>query len=200
LAKSSKESSTRVLDCANILAKQVSVKSTFWDRLIGDNLVVASAFAVTEMAGAKRLQSTDGQQVIAADMLGTNIYSATSALVGSYLVNTQKSLPISLITRAGMGLGMIEVQRGIYQVTLDKNPEDRANAIAAFDQAYLFARLPVAHYTDKFIMKQLPELLFDSCKKGGKLSVIITPRSVRIMERYGMAILYFGLRSAIIGE
>lgn len=190
----------QVLNCMDILAKRTAMSSGIFDRMIADNMVVTSAFLVTELAGAKRMESVDGQQVILSDLIGTNINSVVSATLGSYLVSSNRSLPVSLLARTGTALGMIEVQRGVYKMVLDKDAEERADKIALFDQLYFMARLPVSHYTDKFIMKRLPEMLYDSCRKGSKLSVFITPRSVRIMERYGMTIFYYGARSAIIGE
>lgn len=194
------EEQQKVLSCMDLLTNRNSMKSAVFDRMLADNLVLTSAIATSELAGANRFGTSDGRQVVLADIIGANVNSILGGMLGKHLVSRNAGFVTSMATRTAMAMGMIEVQKQIYQQVLENKAEERSETIANFDRLYFFARLPVAHYTDKFIMKQLPELLFDACKRDSKITLVITPRSVRIVERFASTFLYYGVRSAIIQE
>ena len=95
----------------------------------------------------------------------------------------------SFLARTAVSMGLIEFQnRVIYHNLLTNNADERGSSIADFDRIYFFARLPWAHYSDKFIRYELPVRLYNACMKGSRLNLIFSPGMVRIYERSGSAL------------
>jgi hypothetical protein len=83
---------------------------------------------------------------------------------------------------------------------LNEDAGDRADKISRFDRGYFFARMPIAHVTDQYIMRELPQSLLEACKRGSRITVFVNPSSVRVVERFGSAIVYYTLRKKLVGE
>lgn len=193
----------KMLTCLDILNKQNAGKGFVLDRLKAENLVTTSAIISTELLGAGRLQSQEGLEVVAADLIGGNLSTMAMAGVGKYLVVNNRGLGTAIGTRAVTSLGLIELQRGVYNAVLtDEDPKSNARSqeLSTFNQIHFLARLPINHWIDEGLVKKLPQYLFESCQKGAKLNVFWSPTSIRIYERYASAVIYYGARSAIIQE
>ncbi|MBL7715043.1 MAG: hypothetical protein JNL01_06205 [Bdellovibrionales bacterium] len=193
----------KMLSCLDILNKQNAGKNFVLDRLKAENLVTTSAIVSTELLGAGRLQSREGLEVVAADLIGGNLSSIAMAGVGKYLVVNNRGLGTAIGTRAVTSLGLIELQRNVYNAVLtDEDPKNnsRSQDLSTFNQVHFALRLPINHWLDEALVKKLPQYLFESCQKGAKLSVFWSPTSVRIYERYASAVIYYGARSAVLQE
>lgn len=191
---------SQAANCLDILSAQSKGKNFVLDRLIGDNAVASAAIISTEMMGAGRFEDQRGQEVVMADLIGINMGSLVSSQLGKHLVLKNANLPTSLAARTGVGLTMIEAQKQIYQQVLTEDAVERSEDIANFDRAHFAGRLLINHHFDKFVMNSLPKMIFDSCQKNSKMQVFISPRAVRLYERFGSSTIYYGARSAIIGE
>lgn len=197
-AEALKVPSTRLIKCLDIVSSQSNGKNFVLDRVIADNMVLTTAVLGSELAGANRLSTPEGRAVIAGDLIGTTITSAIGARVGKEFVLRDFSFVTSMGVRTGMGLGMIEVQEQVHKQVLAKESQQLAEDLAAFNQAHFIARLPVNHYFDKFLVQSLPNLIFNSCQRNPALSVMVSPRAIRLYERYGSAVLYYGLRDHFV--
>jgi len=193
-------SHSKLINCLDVLSGQFKGKNFVADKMIGDNLVTTSAIIASEMGGANRLGTQKGQEVIVSDLIGTNINSAVGSVIGKHIVLSNASLLSSITTRSAVGLGMIEVQKNVYKNVMTEEADKTADKIAQFDRAHFAGRLLVNHYFDKFIVHQLPSIVFNMCKKNSSAQIFISPRAVRLYERYGSAVLYYGLRKSIIDE
>ncbi len=193
-------SHSKLVNCLDVLSSQYKANNFVLNKLIGDNAVAVSALAITEVAGANRLGTQNGREVITSDLIGTNLNSVVGGIVGRRIVLNNANLPTSIAIRSSVGLGMIELQKNVYLATLTDNAKERAENIAEFDRAHFGARLFVNHYFDQFLVQKLPTLLFNACRKNSKAQLLISPRAVRIYERFGSAVIYYGLRGKIIGE
>lgn len=192
---------SRAVQCLDILSAQSAGRNFLLDRLISDNLVMTSAIIGSEMAGAHRLDNEHGQRVVVADIIGNNIGSSFASVIGKNLVLKNSNFATSMAVRSGMGLGMIDIQKDVHKIVLNEQGQDHtAEDIAAFNRVHFFARLPLNHYIDQFFVKTLPNLIFDTCQTSPTKTLLISPRSMRIYERYSSSILYYGLRGAIIGQ
>ena len=191
---------SRVIQCLDILSAQSNGKNFVLDRVIAENAVLVGAVGIGELAGAGRTRTTQGQLVLAGDVAGTTVNTVAGAYIAKNLVMRDAGLAQSLLVRTGMGLGMIEAQKYVHRGFVGEEQKQVAEDIANFNRAHFFARLPINHYFDNFIVKTLPKMVFDSCQRNSKLSVAISPRAVRLYERNASAVMYFGLRSAIVGN
>lgn len=191
---------SKTIDCLDVLSSQSKGKNFIVDRMISDNAVLTTAILTSEIAGAKRLATQDGRDVVAADYVGTNLSVLINGTLGKHLVLNNAGMLTSLGTRTLTAMGMIEMQRNVYNTMLKTNAEERASDIASFDRAHFVGRLFINHYFDQFLVKKLPELVFNACQRDSKARVFISPRAVRIYERYSSAMIYYGLRSAVVGE
>lgn len=191
---------SKAIECLDVLSAQNKGKNFVLDRVIADNAVTTTAILNSELMGAGRLSEQKGQEVVIADLIGTNINSIIGASIGKHLVTKDMSLATSLGTRAGVGLSMIELQKQVYQQVLTDDAKERSETIANFDRAHFGARLFVNHYFDKFVVNTLPKIIFESCQKNSKMQIFVGPRAIRLYERTGSAMLYYGARDAIIGE
>jgi len=191
---------SKTIDCLDVLSAQNKGKNFVLDRMISDNAVLTTAILTSEAAGAQRLATEDGRDVVMADYVGTNLNVLINGTIGKHLVVNNAGLLTSLGTRTMTGMGMIELQRNVYNTMLENNAEERASEIASFDRAHFVGRLFVNHYFDKFLVNKLPELVFNACQRDSKSRIFFSPRAVRIYERYASAMLYYGLRDAVVGE
>jgi hypothetical protein len=188
-------------DCLDILSAQTKGKSFIRDRMIADNVVTLSALGTSEVLGAGRLDTAEGREIIRADIVGTNISSLFNGTIGQKLVLKDANLVTSTVTRATLGYGYIKANEQLYgKVLLNTNAEERAEEIANFDTGHFAARLVVNHKIDKFLIQDLPLKIFNACQNGSTARFFVSPRAVRIYERYGSALIYYGARKAIVGE
>lgn len=190
--------SSRLIKCLDIVSSQSNGKNFVLDRVIAENMVLTTAVLGSELAGANRLSTPEGRAVILGDMIGSTISTAAGARVGKELSLRDVSFVTSMGVRTGMGLGMIEVQEQVHKQVLGKENQQLAEDLASFNQAHFLARLPVNHYFDKFLVQKLPNLIFNSCQRNPALSVMVSPRAIRLYERYGSAVLYYGLRDHFV--
>ncbi len=191
---------SKALDCLELMSAQSHGKNFILDRFISDNAVLATAVISSEYLGANRLNNKDGIDVVKADFIGTNINAALNASLGRHLVINNAGAITSLAARSATAMGMIELQRNVYNQVLENNAEERASNIANFDRAHFVGRLFINHSFDKFLVNKLPEIVYNACKKNSKTKIFISPRSVRIYERFGSAMLYYGLRKMVVSE
>ena len=183
----------RAVKCMDILSAQSNGKNFVLDRMIADNAVATGAILVGEASGAGRLNTEQGREVIAADLIGGNITGFLGGKIRRSLAVGQGSLMSSMVIRTGVGLEMIEVQKAVTGgVVQGDNSQKTAEDIAAFNRAHFIARLPVNHAVDQFMVKQLPIMLFNSCMKNPATSVFISPKAVRFYERLGSSVVYYG--------
>ncbi len=199
-AASSNIPASRVLNCLEIASAQSKGKNFVLDRLLTDNLITTTAIVGSEVYGAGRLNTEHGRQVVIADLLGGNINNLIGSQISKHLVLKNTNLLTSMITRTGMGLSMIELQKQVHKSAVQEESSKTAEEIANFNRAHFFARLPINHAVDNFMIHNLPGLVFDRCQKNPALSVLISPRSVRLYERVGSTVIYYGLRQAIVGQ
>lgn len=191
---------SKTIDCLDVLSAQSKGKNFVLDRMISDNTVLATAILTSEVAGADRLSTEDGKDVVMADFIGTNINVLINGALGKHLVINDAGLMKSLGMRTLTGFGMIEMQRNVYNTVLENNAQERASDIATFDRAHFVSRLFINHYFDKFLVNKLPELVFNACQRDSKSKIFLSPRAVRIYERYASAVIYYGLRDTLVGE
>lgn len=185
----------RLMKCLDIMSAQQNGKNFVLDRVFAENLVLTTAVVGGEIAGAGRLETHEGRMVVAGDIIGTTISTALGARIGKELALRETSFTTSIGVRAGFGLGMIEMQKQVHKQVLPSSEEQLAEDLATFNQAHFFARLPVNHYFDKFLVSQLPGMVFNACQRNPALAVMVSPRAIRLYERYGSAVLYYGLRN-----
>lgn len=194
-------SHSQVIKCLDILSAQSKGKNFVLDRFITDNMVTTGAILVNEARGDGRLDTDEGRRVVAADIIGGNIATTFGSIVGKHLVLTNATLSMSMAMRTGLGMGMVEMQKGVHDAVLEGNTENStAEDIAAFNRLHFMARLPINHYLDEFFIKTLPHMIFNSCQRSPTMSVLVSPRSIRLFERYASATIYYGLRNNIVGH
>lgn len=192
---------TRVLTCLDILNQQSLGAGFIKDRLIATNAVFATAVISTEGLGAGRLATPEGREVILADFISTNLGSVISGTVGKKLALNSSSFITSFGTRTATNLGVVQVQNElIYQNVLTDQTGKRADSIANFDRAMAPVWPVIGHYVDKALVEKVPLKFFDACKRDSKLKVLISPTAVRMYSNFGTALMYYGLRKAIIQE
>jgi hypothetical protein len=195
----------RTVKCLDVMSAQSSGKNFVLDRYVSDNIVLAAGVVGGEVAGAGRMDTHTGRMVVLADAIGGNISTGIGATIGKKLIVKDANLATSMAVRTGMGLSLIEMQKQIHKgiVPTDPNAKSSSNAaddIATFNRAHFFARLPVNHYFDKFVVKTLPNVVFNACQKNPKLAVLISPSSVRLYERYASSTLYYAARGHFTGN
>jgi hypothetical protein len=189
------------MDCLDIMASRNQGKGFFLQKLATDNGLYFTGIAVSELAGAGRTKTPEGREVVAADLVGTNLGSVTHSLLGLALVNSGASFPVSFAARSTLSVGLIFLQSDVvYPTFMSKNAEQRATSIRNFDLGWMAGKMALNSWLDKYIIQELPGRLFDSCVKGSKVSVIFSPGMVRIYEKTGSTALYYMTREAITGQ
>jgi hypothetical protein len=191
---------SRVIQCLDILSAQQNGRNFVLDRVIAENAVLVAGVGAGEMLGAGRMKTSQGQLVIAGDVAGTTINTIAGASIAKQLVLKDANFATSMAVRTGMGLGMIEAQKYVHKAFMAPEQQQVAEDIAAFNRAHFFARMPINHVVDNFMIKTLPRLVFDSCQRNSRLTAAISPRAVRMYERGASAVLYYGARQAIVGQ
>jgi len=200
------KSETKTYECLDILSAQNSGKNFILNRFVPDNSIALAGIAVGEGLGAGRLQTEQGRQVVAADMIGTNVNVIIGGYIGSKLALGKANLPTALGTRAAVAMGMIDVQKNIYQSVLTTSADERADKIATFDQYHFAGRLAWNHMFEKFLVGNtssnfnLPNMIYKACQNDSKMKVLINPQTVRFIEKGASAAVYYGLRKSIINE
>lgn len=197
---------TKAYDCLDILSAQTAGKNMILNRLISDNVVTIGGIGIGEALGNGRTKTQEGREIIAADLIGTNINVFVSGYIGSKLVLNNADFIAAVGTRAAVGMGMIEIQKNVYENTLSSKPQERAEKIAQFDQAYsagklvwnqAFEKALVGGWGQKF---NIPNMIFNACQSNSKMKVLINPLSIRFMERGAFAGIYYGTRMAVVNE
>ncbi len=192
---------SRVVKCLDMISAQSSGKNFVMDRMVSDNAVTTIAIGSSEVAGAARLQTDDGRKVIESDIVGGNVNGVIGAVVGKRLTVGNTHFASQMAVRAGMGLGMIEVQKNVTKQMVggDAN-QTTASDIAKFNRAHFAARLPINYALDQFMVNSLPTMIFNTCQKHPTLSLAVSPKAVRFYERYASSTIYYGLRQKIVGN
>lgn len=201
-----KTAASKTYDCLDILSAQSSGKNFILNRIVPDNAIGIAGIAVGEALGANRLNTDQGREVIAADLIGTNINVLVGGYIGSKLVLSNASFLSALGTRAAVSMGMIEVQKNVYENMLTTSSNERAEKIATFDQYHFAARLGWNHMFEKFLVGNtsskfnLPNMIFKACQNNSKMKLLVNPQTVRFVEKGASAAVYYGLRKSIINE
>lgn len=190
----------RAIKCLDILSSQTNGKNFVLNRMLADNVVTVGAIGVGEATGAGRMQTEKGREVIYADLIGSNITGYLGGKIGRNLALKNDGLMAAMTTRAGVGMGMVEIQKGVHETLVEGDSQQTAEDIASFNRAHFIARLPLNHAIDQFMVKQLPVMIFNSCLKNPGTSVFISPTAVRFYERLGSNVIYYGARQAVIGN
>ena len=192
----------RAMSCLDTLHSQWGGRDFVTNTLISNNLIFDSGFLITDALGAHRLSKPDGWRIFTADWLGNIVGSTAGAVSGLILARSETGLLASFAARTAVAMGLVQFQKDvIYREVLDTGGDQTAYQIADFDRKYFFLlRLPMSHMTDKFIYNDLPIRLFDACRSGARITVRYGPKVVRVVERIGSTILYYGLRAEIVGK
>jgi len=205
-----KNSKKKLLDCLAILAANQAGKSFLFDRIIAENVVMGSVILVQDALGAGRLSTKTGRDRVVADFAVNNASTMISSPIYSKLLINDQGLALQLGTRAAVGMGLIEGQRQMYKFILpgnakkdkekDKEKNDYVDRLTRFNQIHFLAKIPINHYLDKQILQTLPMKLVGACQRGAKLKVLVSPRAIRIYERFGSTMIYYGLKNAIVDD
>ena len=201
-----KAAESKAYECLDVLSAQNSGKNFILNRIVPDNSVAIGGIAVGEALGAGRLQTESGRDVVTADLIGTNLGVVVGGYIGSKLVMSNSSFLTSLGTRAAVSMGMINVQKHVYEAVLSEDATERAEKIATFDQYHFGGRLMWNHMFDKFMVGNtkgafnLPNMIFKACQNNSRMKFLVNPQSVRFIEKGASAAVYYGLRQSIIGE
>lgn len=193
-------SRAKLVHCMDVLNDQSGGKRFILGRLIADNAIATSTIITSELLGAGRLQTEHGREVIISDLIGTNMSSLVSGYVGKVLILGNVGMATNVGVRVASGMGLIAIQNGIYRELIRDNASEHANSISQFDTAYFLARIPINQMVDRAILEKVPALFFEACTKDSKARLLISPTAVRLYERYGSALIYYGLRKSIINE
>lgn len=196
----SKAPASKVLKCLDIVSSQSNGKNFLLNRMIADNAVAVSAITTSEMMGAGRMNTEEGRKLLIGDLVGGNANTILGSVVGLKIVKKDLNWYQSLGARAGMGYSGVQVQKAFHQSMVSQESSEAVNAIANFNTAHFIARLPINHYFDKFVVNQLPNMIFNACQRNPALAVAISPVSIRMYERYASSVIYYGLREPLVGQ
>jgi len=191
----------KTLQCLDVLQARQKGKGFVLNSVIGDNIVMTGAIMSGELTGAGRLNSKHGREIIMTDYLASNI----SWILNGYLRRTLSLRNIDFLsyasTRIPSNFLLIEVQREIFTASLTDDGERRATNIRNYNAGWMFAKLPMSYYFDRYLVNTLPLQLYGACSGGAKaMKVVFHPGMVAIYEKTFSAFMYFQGRKAIAGE
>lgn len=198
--KSSGVPKTKVMQCTDVLNQQSNGSNFVRSKLFADNMVATTAIITSEAMGAGRMKTEKGRDVVLADLIGTNYSSLIGGYVGKTLVLKGVGRLGDTAARAATAGTLITIQNGVYREVLQDDASKRANAISTFDAAHFAIRLPINRMVDNFILNKVPTLFFNACLVDSKAKLFISPTAIRLYERYGSTVIYYGLRKAIVNE
>lgn len=191
----------KTLQCLDVLQARQKGKGFVLNSVIGDNIVMTGAIVSGELTGAGRLNSKHGREIVTTDYLASNI----SWILNGYLRRTLSLKNVDFMsyasTRIPSNFLLIEVQREIFSAALTDDGERRATNIRNYNAGWMFAKLPMSYYFDRYLVNTLPLQLYGACSGGAKaIKVVFHPGMVAIYEKTFSAFMYFQGRKAIVGE
>ncbi len=198
-ARRSRQNQAKVLRCTDIMNANKRGDAYFWDMVLWDNVTMAGTMVAFEAMGDHRLLNTERLPVVALDFGVENasllISTPINKLTGSETLNAL--VPFGL--RMTVAALLTEAQAETMKAVMGEEADERAERLRTFNRIYLSKYL-LNHALDHMVMKNLPTYLFDKCMSGSILSVVLSPGAIRLYERTGSSVLYFGARKLITGE
>jgi len=192
---------SRVMNCMDIMSGQLAGKSFVKESIVAGNLISIGSIGAAELLGAGRLKGDDGLQLVGADLLGSNAIMLISGVTSRTIALSGMSYLPRLGSRALLGLGTTRVQDQIYKSVLPgEDANERAEALTRFNTVHFFVKLPLNELMDQTFLTKLPVTLFDACRKGGVIKLVLSPQSVRIFEKSVSTAAYFILRGVFVNE
>lgn len=196
------------LKCADILAGSKTGKGFLLNSYTSNNAVFFSTIFASSLFGEGIASTPQGRDIATADWLAMNIGIGVGGSISKYMIvknfSTVKRFPVSLAT----GFTLMQMNNQLYKVfdngdvepveggenaTVDASSDEYMKKLARFNMGWFFLKsVPVGMITDTFIAKKLPRYLTNRCLAGKAISVFVSPKMVRIYERYASSILYYG--------
>lgn len=192
----------RILDCAAVMARQQAGPRVIFDRVLADNLVTGAVLTTGELLGKSRLQTEHGRDVVAADFVGGNINGVISGAI--FYMAYQRPIGARSLMALRLGVGELGnlTQWGVHNLMVESTDQRQnpSGKLALFNHMHFLARIPLNHYIDQGVMRKLPLYLYESCLRDPKARIFVSPRMVRIYERFGSTLIYYGLRDTFVNE
>ncbi len=190
------------LSCAEVLASQMGGKRFILHNLLTSNVINLLAIGMRELAtGGETIKTEKGRTILITGLLTGNVANLVGASLAKTLIVGNVSNSASYGARIALGATLTEAQGQVFRGVMGDSASDKkeAEALVNFDRAYFYGKIVVNQHVDKFFIEQLPGMLYDSCKKNGGLKFYMGPGFIRLYERFGSAIFYFGARQAVVG-
>lgn len=194
----------KVIKCLDAMSAQNKGKNFIMDSIVSSNVVTLAGVVTNELAGNHLLSTDEGRRLVASDLIANNISSLITGPIVKRAVLGNVSVIRDFATRTTVDyLTNVGIKKPIYNHMRKKKPEDEnkkslGDRLVPYDTGFGVVRFFPKRALDRALVYQLPRMMVDSCLKGSPLSVIASPRMIRIADRYTWGLIYLGGRKGYL--
>jgi hypothetical protein len=199
-----------VFRCTDTMAKQIRGDNFIKDGMIASIAVTTAGFVTVnpQILNPTDPQWGDKARLLAADLTGNTISSYVSGKVVKRLIDSDAGILKDFFQRTVTDYATnIIIKRPIYDHIVPKKhdpekPEEKSmgEKIVPYDTGFSVVRFFPKRAIQRWTMNNFPKLMLSSCMKNSKLSFIVGPRMIRVVDQYTWGLIYQGGRRIYLNQ
>jgi len=180
------------IDCLSLLQKQSKAGNVVWNFLKANTLYQVGVELVFNP-----LATPEDKKRMAADIFGGMVTGALGTWAGTKIVQNVDGFRQYAGPSILMAVGSTALQNGINHVS-GADSVDHPDTLSAFNWAHRIVMFYPSYQINRWFADTLPGLLYERCRKGDPIEFWMRPDSLRMAERVGQAVIYYGPREVLI--
>jgi len=194
----------RVFSCADALAIQQKGGNFVWDSIVSSNVVSIAGMVTQEFTGNHLLTDPKKRRLVYADLIANNITTSITSPIIKRVIVSGAGVAKDFATRTASDyLTNAYIKKPLYDVMTPKKPEEKESIgqkLVPYDTGFAVLRFFPKRALDRFMVNRLPQMMLKSCLGGDNMIAVVTPKMIRIADRYSWGLIYLQGRNQYLNH